>query len=205
MTSEPTVKRAITFIDGQNLYHCAREAFGITHPNFDVMKISKSVCDENGWMLSQARFYTGFPSQKNDPFWSAFWQKKLLSIKRQGVCVFSRPLRYHTKKVRLDDGTFFEYSTAEEKGIDVRIAIDIISLAISGRYDVAIIFSQDQDLSEAAKEIRTISTQTDRWIKVACAFPSGGGSTNNRGINQTDWIRMDRSFYDRCTDNCDYR
>ena len=28
MSSEPLVKRAVAFIDGQNLYHAARESFG---------------------------------------------------------------------------------------------------------------------------------------------------------------------------------
>jgi hypothetical protein len=37
--------------------------------------------------------------------------------------------------------------------------------------DIAILFSQDQDLSEAANEIRTISVEQQRWIKIACAFP----------------------------------
>jgi hypothetical protein len=42
----------------------------------------------------------------------------------------------------------------EEKGIDVRLAIDVIGLAYRQEYDVAIIFNQDQDLSDAAHEVR---------------------------------------------------
>jgi uncharacterized LabA/DUF88 family protein len=42
--------------------------------------------------------------------------------------------------------------TAEEKGIDVRIAIDVIRLAHRNAYDVALLFSQDQDLSELCVE-----------------------------------------------------
>jgi len=38
---------------------------------------------------------------------------------------------------------------AEEKGIDVRIAIDLIRLAHGAVYDVAILMSQDQDLAES--------------------------------------------------------
>jgi hypothetical protein len=33
MPPEPTVKRAVAFIDGQNLFHAVREAFGYTYPN----------------------------------------------------------------------------------------------------------------------------------------------------------------------------
>jgi uncharacterized LabA/DUF88 family protein len=39
MSSEPLVKRAVAFIDGQNLYHAARESFGYTYPNYDVAMI----------------------------------------------------------------------------------------------------------------------------------------------------------------------
>jgi hypothetical protein len=34
MPSEPLVKRAVAFIDGQNLYHAAREVFTYTYSNF---------------------------------------------------------------------------------------------------------------------------------------------------------------------------
>jgi hypothetical protein len=34
MPSEPLVKRAVAFIDGQNPYHAIRESFGNTYPNF---------------------------------------------------------------------------------------------------------------------------------------------------------------------------
>ena len=41
MPSEPLIKRAVAFIDGQNLYHAARESFGYTYPNFDVKALSQ--------------------------------------------------------------------------------------------------------------------------------------------------------------------
>jgi len=33
MPPEPAIKRTVAFVDGQNLYHAARESFGYTHPN----------------------------------------------------------------------------------------------------------------------------------------------------------------------------
>ena len=53
----------------------------------------------------------------------------------------------------------------------MRIALDVISLAHRRAYDVALVMSQDQDLSEVADEIRTIAQEQQRWIKIACAFP----------------------------------
>ena len=124
---------------------------------------------------------------------------------RQGVHVFSRPLRYRNKVVHLPNGSTHTFLSGEEKGIDVRIAIDVIRLGHHKDYDVALIFSQDQDLSEVAEEIREIAAEQRRWIKVACAFPSSPTRRNTRGIDKTDWIRFDRTLYDSCLDRRDYR
>ncbi|MBI2982021.1 MAG: NYN domain-containing protein [Deltaproteobacteria bacterium] len=90
-------------------------------------------------------------------------------------------------------------------GIDVRIALDVVRLAREGCYDVALLFSQDQDLSEVADEVRKISSTQKRWIKVVSAFPTSPTALNRRGINNTEWIRIDRATYDACLDPNDYR
>jgi hypothetical protein len=83
--------------------------------------------------------------------------------------------------------------------------VDGQNLFHQGKKLVAIIFIQDQDLAEIASEIRTIATEQGRWIKIACAFPDSPTAHNRRGINNTDWIRIDRAAYDRCIDPRDYR
>ena len=201
---EPALKRAIAFFDGQNLFHSARESFGYTYPNYDVLKLATAVCGDGGWNLSQTRFYTGIPDPVDDPKWNGFWTSKLAVMGRQGVHVFSRPLRYRNRTVTLPDGTKQAYLAGEEKGIDVRIALDVISLAHSKDYDVALIFSQDQDLSEVAREIRAIAHEQNRWIKLACAFPFSPTTKNRRGIDMTDWIKVSRATYDGCLDRRDY-
>ena len=42
MPVEPPAKRAVAFIDAQNLFHAAKEAFGYRHPNFDALKLAGS-------------------------------------------------------------------------------------------------------------------------------------------------------------------
>jgi uncharacterized LabA/DUF88 family protein len=205
VSPEPRVKRAITFLDGQNLFHAAREAFGYTYPNYDVAALSQAVCQAHTWNLAQIRFYTGIPDPADNPFWNKFWSAKLAVMGRQGIRVFSRSLRYRNRVVRLPDGTTHTFLAGEEKGIDVRIALDVISMAHRREYDVAVLFSQDQDLSEVAEEIRAIARDQGIWIKVACAFPFSPTTHNRRGINKTDWIRIDRTIYDACLDRRDYR
>jgi len=56
-----------------------------------------------------------------------------------------------------------------------------------------------------ADEVRSISIDQDRWIKVSCAYPVSPTYKNNRGINKTDWIQMERGLYDACIDPRDYR
>lgn len=167
--------------------------------------LALSVSQSQGWDLAQVRFYTGIPNQADNPVWHGFWSRKLAIMGRQGVHVFSRSLRYRNQIVRLPDGNTHTFLAGEEKGIDVRIAVDVIGMAHRKQYDVAVIFSQDQDLSEVAEEVRLIGREQNRWIKVASAFPSSPTSRNRRGVEKTDWIRVDRGMYDACLDRRDYR
>lgn len=205
MRNEPAVQRAVAFVDGQNLYHSARAAFGYTYPNYDVAALAGAVCAARNWQLTQTRFYTGVPDPADNARWNAFWAAKLLRMSRQGVYTFTRSLRYRNQVVNLPGGGQHAFLAAEEKGIDVRIAIDVIRMAHRNEYDVALVFSQDQDLSEVAAEVRVISQEQNRWIKVASAFPVSPTARNRRGINSTDWIQIDRALYDACLDTRDYR
>ncbi len=205
MPVEPAVKKTVAFIDGQNLYRAVKDAFGYTYPNYEVTKLALEVCQSSGLMLEQVRFYTGVPEAIDDAFWHGFWAAKMRQMSWNQVHLFSRPLRYRNHRIRLPDGAEHAFLAAEEKGIDVRIALDIIHMANHREYDVALVFSQDQDLSEVADEIRSIAREQDRWIKMASAFPVSPTYNNRRGINSTDWIKFDRALYDRCLDRRDYR
>ena len=203
--TEPNPKRAIAFFDGQNLFYQAKDAFGFSYPNYDPKKLAEKICLDREWNLAAVRFYTGVPDQSDKPFWNHFWSAKLLAMSRAGVFTFSRPLRYRNKEVELADGSTHTFLTGDEKGIDVRIALDIISLAHSQEYDVALVFSQDQDLSEVAKEARVIAKEQSRWIRIVSAYPVSPTVKNRRGIDKTDWVQIDRQTYQSCVDPRDYR
>lgn len=205
MPAEPTPKRAIAFIDGQNLFYAVKYAFGYTYPNFDVPELARAVCQARAWTVSQTRFYTGIPSVQDDPFWNHFWTAKLAVMGTRGVVTFSRHLKYRNQTVSLPDGSTTTVLVGQEKGVDVRLALDVVRLAREAAFDVAVLFSQDQDLSEVADEVRAISMERQRWIKVACAFPTSPTYQNIRGVNNTDWVRFDRKLYDTCIDRTDYR
>lgn len=205
LPNEPDEKRAVAFVDRQNLFHAAKESFGYDYPNYDVRALALAVCYPWRWKLTQTRFYTGVHDQRRNPFWHGFWNAKLPAIGRQGVMVIHRPLRYRREEIALPNGSKTTRSFGNEKGIDIRIALDAVHLALEKEYEVALIFSQDQDFSEVATELRRIARKQDRWFKVASAYPQSEFSTRHRGIDNTDWIPILRETYDKCIDRRDYR
>jgi uncharacterized LabA/DUF88 family protein len=197
--------RAVAFFDVQNLYRHAKDAFGHTHPNFDPVKLHKAVCVLNGWNVDQIRYYTGIPQSDRSPMWHDYWANRILSLKRQNIQTVTRPIRYRDERIIMPDGSIHITTTPQEKGIDVRLAVDLISMAYRRLYDVAVIYSQDQDLAEVVEEVHSVSSIQGRTIELACAFPVGPHASAKRGINRTRWIKMDQNFYEQCLDPRDYR
>ncbi|HEX5271966.1 MAG TPA: NYN domain-containing protein [Gemmataceae bacterium] len=101
------------------------------------------------------------------------------------------------------DGTVLTVRVGEEKGIDVRLALDVVGLALARRFDVALLFTQDQDLAEAAREVQQIARRDGRTVEVCSAYPEG--SSNAVGVHGTRWIKIDGATYAACLDRKDYR
>ncbi len=205
MLIEPPIKRTYAFFDGQNLFYACKEAFGYMYPNYAPWLLAQKICQQQGWQLDKVFFYTGVPSVADNEFWNHFWTKKLAVMGTRGVRVYSRELRYRYKSFSLPDGSETKILVGQEKGIDIRIALDIICYALDDTFDVALVFSQDDDLSEVVDDIRKISQNQSKWIKIASAFPISPTSKNSRGIQKTDWIRIEKELYDGCIDQNDYR
>ncbi len=97
MAVEPSVKRVVSFFDGQNLFYAAKDAFGYSFPNYDPRLLTDRICQSKGWKVVGVYFYTGIPSSVDKPVWNQFWTKKLMIMGSRGVHTFSRPLRYRNK------------------------------------------------------------------------------------------------------------
>ena len=163
----------MAYFDGQNLFNSAKEAFGFQFPNYDPLKLAQAICAQQGWALGGVHFYTGIPDQTQDPARHGFWAAKLAVMGTRGIRSFTRPLRYQNTVVTLPNGNMTTTMVGREKGIDVRIALDIVRHALERRYDVALVFSQDQDLSEVAGELRTIAAREQRRPGVEFQNPCG--------------------------------
>jgi len=191
--------------DGQNLFHTSKQAFGCQFPNYDPGLLASTLASTRGWTLIETRFYTGVPDAIDSAFWNHFWNAKLAVMGTRNIKTYRRSLKYRSKTIMLPSGATSTVRVGQEKGIDIRICLDMVRLAYHNAYDIAILFSQDQDLSEAVDEIKQIACEQVRWIKIASAFPDSPNSTNRRGINGTDWIKIDQSTYNLCIDLIDYR
>ena len=63
MDGEPPIKRAVAFVDGQNLFHAAREAFGYTYPNYNVSALAEQAFLSRPWSAHWQHLST---------FWAVF-------------------------------------------------------------------------------------------------------------------------------------
>lgn len=202
---EPPIKRTVAFIDGQNLFFAAREAFGYTCPNYDFPALAKAVCDAHNWELSQTRFYTGIPDSSDNPFWNHFWARKLLHLSRQGVHVFNLSLRYRNKTVKLPDGSMHAFlrlrrrestSASPLTSFDWRIEASTTSHCCSARTRTCQSFARKFERSRRSRpagsrsRVRFLSARPRRTAVVS-QIPTGSRSTGQRSTNVSICVTTD--------------
>ena len=169
--------RTTVLIDGQNLYHLAKNLWAspgssdYTYPSYDVVKIAQTMVDHvPGRTLAQVRFYTGVPDSNVNAFWHGFWTNKLRYLRSRGVTVYAGRIN----------------QSGQEKGVDVSLAIDLVRLTYEQEYDVAIIVSQDWDFGPAVKLAREVGASQGHTLSFESWFPYELGiSRSSRGIPGT--------------------
>jgi uncharacterized LabA/DUF88 family protein len=156
--------------------------------------------------LERAALYQGVPKAEHDADRNAWWNRKLAVVGRSGVKVERRYMKPRELKIKLDGIVHFEHTVQRliEKGIDLKLGLDLVRYANSRAYDVAIIFSQDGDLVEAAEEVHRIAKEQNRWVQVECAHPFAPVAECHP-INRTVQRQITRAIYDTCIDPTDYR
>lgn len=210
------MERVYVFFDGQNVFYGAKQAFGYAEPNYDPVALAiELVSLRPNAQLIRLYFYTGIHSYRKDPKWNVFWNNKLRAIRREGdirlgrgnTITYSRPLIYHDEVARdnagnvvlnSSDGTAKVVPKGREKGIDLRLGLDVVRLANTRDYDVAMVVSQDTDYTEVVEEVEFISTQQKRRIAVVSASPRN--AKGKFGIPFTAGIEITKVIYDRCLD-----
>jgi uncharacterized LabA/DUF88 family protein len=199
-----THARVVVFIDYQNTYKRARECFlgehapmreGHVHPlalGNQLMKMDRRSAPS---VLHQVRAYRGTPDARKDQTGNAASQRQADRWRKAGVIVTNRPLRYPKGWPNCPE-------KPEEKGIDVALAIDVVTMALRDYYDVGIIVSCDTDLRPA---IEAVIDDTSKHIEVATWKPGHNHgqrlSVPGRSV-WCNWLTIDH--FNRCADTTDY-
>jgi uncharacterized LabA/DUF88 family protein len=134
----------ILFVDYQNVYRAAREAFcppsapaqeGQVNPaRLGELIASRRPAGE----LIGVRIYRGHPDSRKEPRGSAIVERQCRAWRGlPKVVVFTRPLRYPRD---------WPNARPVEKGIDVALSVDFVLMAARGEYDVGIVMSTDTDM-----------------------------------------------------------
>ena len=91
----------------------------------------------------------------------------------------------------------------QEKGADVRIALDTTQLILDRVSDIATIFSTDQDFKQIRPTASNIVQKIGTIFRIKSAFPRTA-EYNIRGIDGTDWIKFGMETYHRSFDTQNY-
>lgn len=147
-----TPLRLALFIDAQNTYRRARDCF---FPNtqsgvdgqFDPVRLGQLIASRArhggaSCSLSEVRIYSGQPDYYRDRRSYDAHMRQVNRWTANGAHVITHGLRYAPN---------WPSDPAQEKGIDVALAIDFVRLAITGAYDVGVMMSTDTDLVPALR------------------------------------------------------
>ena len=155
------MRRAFVFIDGSNFYHKLKELGGKLEEKkplleFRFRDFSQWLVGEN--QLAGIRYYVGAVHRSNHDEKSeqlyANQQKLIARLARQNIKVVLGTLIKHPDK------------SFHEKGVDVRLAVEMIRFARKNLYDIAYLLSSDTDLVAAVEEVRSFG-KTVQYVGIA--------------------------------------
>ncbi len=133
------------FIDGSNLYHQLKEHSASI--KLDYYRFSKALAGSDRHLI-RTYYYVCPPT---DPQQESYHdQQKFFSY------------LHNTPYLQLQFGSLESRGDIQvEKGIDVRIAIDMVSLAHQDVYDTAILLTNDADLVPAVEMVKNLGKHVE--------------------------------------------
>lgn len=208
--------RVMVFIDGQNLYKACRKFFGRPHCHPHLLAEHLAGCRTAH--RPSCRFYTGRPSQ-NMPGQRTKLRnldRRLAGMRRMGVTVVTRPLRYHWEwgyQAELPEPsahaepqtvTMTPWQRPHEKGIDLALALDVVEFCLTNKCDVAVVVSLDRDLQEIPTALRNLRGLLRHPVRLEAAVPVSDASRPKTlpGFARTHQIT--RAVFEQIRDDTDY-
>ncbi len=193
--------KLVLFIDAQNAYRGARNSFfpnscPSSYGQFNPLRLGELIAARGGpsqavCALTDVRIYTGRPDPTRDPMTYGAHMKQCARWELDGASVIWRPLRYPPQRTGLPP---------QEKGIDVALCIDYVTMAIDGCYDAGVIMSTDTDLLPALEFTRSRYPGV-RHVAVA-AWDGRRRLSSAEGNVWCHWLRRDD--YDAVADHTNY-
>lgn len=159
-------ERVFFFIDGSNFYHALKKQFNQTA--IDVGRFCEIMV--TGRKLVGINFYTA-PLTGADPDEAQKAQQRFFSKLRGNRLLTLKLGRLEPRKSRETCTLCMKEYVVDyrvEKGVDVNIAVDMMSLAFAKVYDTAVLVSGDGDFSVAIQEIHKLTAS-----RVEVAYPKG--------------------------------
>lgn len=163
-------ERVCIFIDGANFYHLVLKKLKIKENDFNFDAFAKHLARKRTVINFGKRFYVGTVREEvgNERSKRAMAEQTRLfsKLKKSVWKICTSKLRKRTEEVLIDERTKehkklkkckitkIHIERWREKGIDVKIATDLLAGAFDNQYDTAIIVSSDTDLIPAIDRIR---------------------------------------------------
>lgn len=160
-------ERVAVFFDYENVHRTAHglyRSYGakLHETVFDPVELATRVVAKRSRRseLTSIRVYRGRPVPEHQPTPASAFDMQATKWKRDvRLSMGIRDLRY---TFPYDDRSQFR---AEEKGIDVALAVDFVEAAIKHTYDALILFSCDTDLLPALELVGKLHTT---HVEIAC-------------------------------------
>lgn len=220
------MEEVVLFIDWQNVYKLARKSFfNFAEPNFKgqinpfllgqhlitrnaLVRVSKSMAPQR---LKQVRIYCGIPDPIFDRPGNERMRRQISTWTRldSKIEVIQRTLRYPKGWPIPEEAG----AKPREKGVDIALAVDFVTMAARSEFDTGILFSADTDFKPVLEFVTPYGIRANAEVAAWKANPT----TNiaNKTYNQRlsldgrgnlpfcHWLSIDD--YDIIKDHTNYK
>jgi len=162
--------RVQIYIDGGNFYNLALKRISCHESYFDFDNFAQFLVGDRELVYPGKRFYIGTVRGKNNHHETAKAVSNQVylfnTLETHGWTIKTSKLRTRTETIKIDDRVSdyqcllklgikeIRYERSREKGIDVKLATDLLIGAIDDRFDTAVVVSSDSDLIPAFDIVR---------------------------------------------------
>jgi len=156
--------RTIIYIDGFNFYYGQVKGTQYKWLNFDAL--CRAYLDPNNNDISKIKYFTALvKSRPHDPNQGMRQQTYLRALRTlPDFEIILGHFLSHVIRMPLADGSgYADVIKTEEKKSDVNIAVHMLHDAYKNMYDLAVLISNDSDLSEP---IRIITTEIGKKVGI---------------------------------------